>query len=91
MTDRIDDLEQAIRTIEERNKRVEADKAWETSFFRISSIAIFTYTVALVALWSFGASQPFLSALIPAFGFILSVQSLPFLKRWWIRKCFRLK
>ena len=40
-------LERRIQAIEERNKRVEADKAWETSLTRRVSIAVITYFFAL--------------------------------------------
>jgi len=35
MEDKIQKIEREIETIKERNLRVEADKAWETSSFRI--------------------------------------------------------
>jgi hypothetical protein len=78
-------LDQDIRQIKERNQRVEADKAWETSAVRVASIAIITYIVVVVFLYVIDAANIFLSALIPVVGFILSTQSLPILKRWWIK------
>jgi len=80
------DIEQRLRVIEERNARVEKDKAWEVSLTRRVSISLLTYLVALVGFVSIGSSRPFLDATIPVIGFILSVQSLPILKRWWARK-----
>ena len=41
------DLEKEIELIKERNKRVEKDKAWETSMLRKVSIAILTYIVVI--------------------------------------------
>ena len=38
-------LEDRIALIEQRNSRVEADKAWETSWARKVSIAFVTYIV----------------------------------------------
>jgi hypothetical protein len=75
---------QRIEAIEERNARVEADKAWETSVFRISSLAVIVYVVAVLLLLSVHDAKPILNALIPAAGFLLSVQTLPFLKKWWL-------
>ena len=83
------ELERRIRLIEERNARVEAEKAWEVSFFRKATIAVMTYVVAWIALLSIGSSQPYLSALIPTIGFVLSVQSLPMIRKWWIRRRHR--
>jgi len=36
-------LEKKVATIEQRNARVEADKAWETSFARRGLLVLFTY------------------------------------------------
>ena len=82
-------LQQDIRQIKERNRRVEADKAWETSFFRVSTITIITYFVVVIFLYVIEANNIFLSALVPAAGFVLSTQSLPLLKRWWIKNRHR--
>lgn len=81
-------LEQDIAAIKERNMRVEADKAWETSCLRIISIAVITYVVALVVLYFLGSEKFFLNALIPTIGYLLSTQSLSSIKRWWVRKYF---
>lgn len=82
----INDIERRVRLIEERNVRVEAEKAWEVSVFRKATIAIMTYIIASIVLVSIGSWQPFLSALIPTIGYVLSVQSLPMIRRWWIRR-----
>jgi len=42
----MDILEDRIRAIEDRNIRVETEKAWETSFTRRASIALLTYATA---------------------------------------------
>lgn len=78
------DIEERVQRIEERNIRVEAEKAWEVSFFRISSIMILTYIIACGVLFVIGNSNPFRNALIPVVGYFLSTQSLPFIKRLWI-------
>ena len=46
-------IKQDIRSIKERNARVEADKAWETSMTRKVLIAVLTY--ALVVLFFYSA------------------------------------
>ncbi len=86
---RIQNLENEIRAIKERNLRVEADKAWETSGFRIFTLCAITYVVASCMLYIIGVGSFFLSALVPTAGFFLSVQSLPFIKRWWTKKFLR--
>lgn len=78
--------EQRLDAIELRNRQKEAEKAWEVSFFRRSIVAVMTYMVASVTLWTIGSSEPFLEALIPTIGYILSTLSLPFIKQWWIER-----
>ncbi len=86
MQDRIEILEKEIATIKERNLRVEADKAWEVSAFRVVSIAVSTYIIASVVMYFIGVTNYLLSALIPTIGYLLSTQSLPFIKRWWTKR-----
>lgn len=74
-------MEQKIQEIIERNKRVEADKAWETSVFRKFFIAILTYFVILIIFLILEIQKPFINAIIPTTWFILSTLSLLFLKK----------
>ncbi|OIN85776.1 MAG: hypothetical protein AUJ12_08205 [Alphaproteobacteria bacterium CG1_02_46_17] len=75
-----------ITEIQERNRRVELDKAWETSATRRVMIAGMTYIVASLYMWSLGVSQPILNALIPTGGYLFSTLSLPMVKKIWIEK-----
>ena len=79
-------IEQEINNLKDRNKRVEAEKTWETSRTRVGAIVVITYFVAVIVMFSLGNTQPFLAALMPTVGFFLSTQSLPVVKQWWIRK-----
>ncbi|MFH1053135.1 MAG: hypothetical protein V1740_01845 [Candidatus Woesearchaeota archaeon] len=81
-------MESKIKTIEERNKRVEADKAWEISLTRRIIIAVITYLIAVWFLWRIGNDKPWLNALVPTVGFVLSTLSLPYIKRWWIKRFY---
>jgi hypothetical protein len=72
--------------IKERNKRVEIDKAWETSITRRSIISIATYIFVVIFLYIISAPKPFLNALIPVAGFILSTLTLSFFKKIWVNK-----
>ncbi len=78
-------IEKEIELIKERNRKVEMDKAWETSAFRTILITIVIYFVAAFFLYFVGVQNFLLSALVPAIGFYLSTQSLPFIKDWWIK------
>lgn len=82
------DARKEIEAIKERNRRVEADKAWETSNARKAVIAGFTYVLAVVILISIQAPEPFFNALIPTAGFLLSTMTFGFLKAWWIRNIY---
>ena len=79
-------LRKEIESIRERNARVETDKAWETSLTRRSAIAIGTYLLSAMFLLMINASNPFLAALVPAAGFILSTLMLEPLREWWISR-----
>lgn len=86
MDNRLRQLEEDISYIKKRNKRVEADKAWETSATRMLSILVLTYVFASAALYFIGAKNVFLNSIIPTLGYFLSTQSLPFIKKWWVSK-----
>lgn len=73
-----------IDAILERNIRVEADKAWETSKTRRACIAGITYIVASFFMWRIGVVDPLINALVPTGGYVLSTLSLSFVKRWWM-------
>lgn len=78
-----------IESIKERNKRVEIDKAWETSKTRRIIIAIMTYIVIVIFLILINAPYPFLNAIVPAVGFILSTLTLPLFKRLWVNYFYK--
>lgn len=75
-----------IQSILDRNKRVEAEKAWEVSKTRRAAIALITYLIACLLLWWLGSDQFFLQSLVPVAGYLLSTLSLPWIKRRWIRR-----
>lgn len=83
------DLEKEVNSIKERNERVELDKAWETSAFRIASILVMTYIITAVVFYFIGVKNYLFSALIPTVGYYVSTQSLPFLKKWWANKIYK--
>ena len=85
MNERFESIGNELRAIKERNIKVEADKAWETSWFRIFTLLLITYGISAFILYEIGNQNPFRNAFIPTIGYFLSMQSLPFLKRRWIR------
>lgn len=86
MEERINGLEKEIEAIKERNMRVEEEKAWEVSGFRVVSIAGITYGIAAAILYSIGVKDFLLSAFVLAIGYVLSTRSLPFVKTWWLKR-----
>ena len=81
------DLNKEIEEIKNRNKRVELDKAWETSWTRKICICILTYVV--VVAYSYivrNYDNIFLSSLVPVIGFTLSTLSLKYVRKIWEKK-----
>ena len=76
----LEELNEKVGKILERNKKVEQDKAWETSFFRRLFLAILTYFAVLALLLIINAPTPFLAALIPAAAYLIQQYSLPFMR-----------
>ncbi len=81
----IENLAKEIEKIKERNKRVEGDKAWETSWTRRIFIAVSTYILISIFLIIIRVDKPFISAIIPAAAYLLSTFSLGVLKSWWLK------
>ena len=83
------DLEKEIKKIQERNKRVELDKSWETSWTRKICIMILTYVI--VVIYSYLIKQNdniLLSSLVPVIGFALSTLSLKYIRKVWEKKIY---
>jgi len=87
--DELQTLKGEIEAIKERNHRVEIDKAWERSPIRIMSVVVITYIIAVLVMYAIGITNYLLSALIPTIGYFLSTQSLPFIKRRWIKYFYK--
>ena len=83
---RVEKLEVEIAAIRERNLRVEADKAWETSTFRVALLCLLTYLVIAAVFWLIGVERYAANALVPTVGYYLSTRSVGIAKRWWIGK-----
>jgi len=79
-------MKQELKAIHERNRRVELDKAWEVSATRRAVIAVITYIIVVIFLMLIGAPRPWITALVPVIGFILSTLTIPLIKRLWIKK-----
>jgi len=81
-----EEIEKEIRQIKERNKLVEQDKAWEVSWTRRFLIAAFTYLSISLYLYAINIDRPWLNAIVPTIGFMLSTLTLSWFKRIWASK-----
>ena len=80
-------LELEIEKIKERNKKVELDKAWETSLTRRVCICLLTYIVVVIYSYLINkVSNIYLSSLVPVIGFTLSTLSLKLIRNIWEKK-----
>lgn len=77
-----------LAAIEQRNARVEADKAWETSWTRRILIALITYVVIGAYLTYLGVEKAWLHAIVPALAYMLSTLGLTLVKSIWIKKVY---
>ena len=82
----MEELEKRIKKIEERNKKVELDKAWEGSKTRKILIILMTYVFAVLYLKIADTTNPYFGAVVPCVGFYLSTQSINLVKNFWIKK-----
>lgn len=82
----MENLEQRIQKIEERNEKVEIDKAWEISWTRRILLMIFTYAAIGIYMQAINISRPWLNSVIPAIAFMLSTLTMPFFKKIWIQR-----
>ncbi len=85
----IQDLENEIQKIKERNIRVEADKAWELSWARKLVIAGVTYIAIALFLLATNFEHPWEGAIIPTVGFLLANMSIPFFKNLWMKYIYK--
>ena len=82
-------IEKEIKKIKLRNKKVEADKAWETSWSRKVVIAILTYIVIVIFFLLAGLPEPFTNSLVAAVAFVLSTLTIGLLKKVWLKYIYK--
>ncbi len=79
------ELEKEIEKLKARNKRVETDKAWETSYTRRGLLIVSTYLAISLYLSAINIANSWLNAIVPSIGFLLSTLTLPYFKNLWIK------
>lgn len=80
-----------IKAIQARNKKVEADKAWETSWQRKVLVIVITYIFMVFFMNLIWVKWIFVNAMIPTFWFFLSTLSVGFLKKKYIEHYLTIK
>jgi hypothetical protein len=84
----LNELSREIQAIKERNRKVESDKDWETSKTRKFIIAMFTYLAIALYMQAISLPMPWVNAIVPTAGFLLSTLTLPFFKKIWLKKSY---
>ena len=83
----MEELKKELEEIKLRNKRVELDKKWETSWTRKLCIMVLTYVVVVVYTTIITKiTNVWLSSLVPVIGFTLSTLSLKMVRKIWEKK-----
>lgn len=85
----LQELEERIQKIEARNSAVELNKAWETSWTRKVFLIVFTYLTIAAYLAFIVHINPWINAIVPAVGFLLSTLTLPFFKSLWAKYLYK--
>ncbi len=85
----LEQLTQEIEQLKDRNKRVDANKAWEVSKMRKLLILALTYTIVVLFFFVANLPDPFINAIVPAIGFFLSTLSVAAIKSWWIENIYK--
>ena len=81
----MESLEERVSRIEQRNKSVELDKAWEVSISRRIILFGFTYVVVALFFVQVHIEHPWTTALEPALAFLVSTLTMPYLRTLWVR------
>lgn len=82
-------LKERIAKIELRNKEVEKNKAWEGSLTRKVLISLFTYIAIAMYLKFIVGIDPWINAIVPTVGFLLSTLTLSYFKTWWEKYIYK--
>ncbi len=85
----IEEIKKRIGKIEERNRNVEINKAWETSYTRRLLVIVFTYLAIAIYLKFIVGIDPWINAIVPAVGFLLSTLTLPYFKKVWKKNLYK--
>ena len=86
------EIELEINKLKERNKKVELDKEWESSWLRKFIVAFSTYIIVVIySVFVNRDGNIYLNCLVPVIGFVLSTMSVNFIKKIWIKQKIKVK
>ena len=84
--DQVSSLQEEIEKIKTRNKRVEADKAWETSKTRALFVALVTFALAFLFMVLIDEREPLWKALAGSIAYLASTTTYGILKNLWLKR-----
>lgn len=79
-------LQERVARLEARNLRVEANKAWEVSWWRRGAIMVLTYLTVAFYLHFVVHISPWINALVPVIGYTASTLTIVTLKNFWLKR-----
>ena len=79
-------LEERVEKLESRNRRVEADKAWEISWLRRISLMVLIYLTIVFYLRFVVHIDPWINGLVPVIGYFISTLTIGLLKKRWVAR-----
>lgn len=82
----IEKLWEEVEKIKARNKRVEADKAWETSKTRMLFVSVVTFLLAYLFMNLINERESLWKALAGSIAYIASTTTYGILKAWWLKR-----
>ena len=82
----VKELRAEIEKIKERNRRVEADKAWETSRTRNIFIALSSFVLIYIVMRQVNADHPLANAVLASLAYYFSTLSYGAIKSWWLKR-----
>ena len=82
----VEELRKRIERLEARNKRVESDKGWETSWTRRIAIMVLTYLTVAFYLHFVVHISPWINALVPVIGYFVSTLTVSLFKKQWVAR-----
>jgi hypothetical protein len=79
-------LEERVSKLEARNRKVEADKAWEVSWTRRLALMLLIYVTVVFYLHFVIHIDPWVNAFVPVIGYFFSTFTISFLKKRFVSR-----